>query len=139
MRFTHGRKRQPPTIIIVSLIDILIVLLIFLMVTTTFRQTPAVRLALPESKEGEKAGASPDTLVVTVAKTAPYLYLNQLPVTFDRLQQELMSRARQSTNLSLHIRGDEGAPFGQIVKVMGAAKAARIRTAYAVTREPGHQ
>lgn len=137
MRFTQGRKRQPPTIIIVSLIDILIVLLIFLMVTTTFRQTPAVKLALPESKQSEKAGASPDTLVITVARTAPHFYVNQTPVTYDRLQQELASRARQTTNLSLAIRADEGAPWGQIVKVMDAAKSAGIRTVNAVTRPAG--
>ena len=37
--------------IIISLIDILIVLLIFLMVTTSFKQFPAVKLTLPESRQ----------------------------------------------------------------------------------------
>ena len=47
MKFVTHKRRQAPAVIIISLIDILIVLLIFMMVTTSFRQTPALRLALP--------------------------------------------------------------------------------------------
>ena len=55
MRFFPKQRRRPPAIIIVALIDILIVLLIFLMVTTTFKQQPALKLVLPESKEAKEA------------------------------------------------------------------------------------
>ncbi|MCC7374634.1 MAG: biopolymer transporter ExbD [Verrucomicrobiales bacterium] len=139
MRFTQGRRRQAPSVIIVSLIDVLLVVLIFLMVSTTFRQTPAVRLALPQSKQGEKRGASPDRLVVTIAKTEPHLFLGTRPVTFERLEQELASLAAANSNLSLAIQADEGAPWGQIVRVMDAAKTAKIRTVDAATRGPGGQ
>lgn len=139
MRFTQGRRRQAPSVIIVSLIDVLLVVLIFLMVSTTFRQTPAVRLALPQSKQGEKRGASPDRLVVTIAKTEPHLFLGTRPVTFERLEQELASLAAANSNLSLAIQADEGAPWGQIVRVMDAAKSAKIRTVDAATRGPGGQ
>ena len=57
MRFFIRKRRSTPTIIIVALIDVLIVLLIFLMVTTTFKQQSALKLALPESSQSEKAGA----------------------------------------------------------------------------------
>lgn len=137
MRFTQGRRRPAPSIIIVSLIDVLLVVLIFLMVSTTFRQTPAVKLALPEAKETQKSGASPDKLVVTIAKVEPHLYLGTLPVTFEKLQEELVSQAARNTNLSLAIQADEGAPWGQIVKVMDAAKSAKIRAVDAVTKSPG--
>ena len=50
MRFTTHKRRQAPAVIIISLIDILIVLLIFMMVTTSFRQTPALKLALQGDK-----------------------------------------------------------------------------------------
>jgi len=55
MRFFVRKRKQTPTVIIVALIDILIVLLIFLMVTTTFKQQPALRLALPESTQSQKS------------------------------------------------------------------------------------
>lgn len=137
MRFTQGRRRTAPSVIIVSLIDVLLVVLIFLMVSTTFRQTPAVKLVLPESRQAEKTGSSPDKLVVTVAKTSPHLFLGTRPVTFDTLQKELLGLAAANTNLMLSIQADGGAPWEQIVKVMDAAKAARIRTVDAITRDPG--
>ena len=66
MQFSTRKRRQAPTIIIVSLIDVLIVVLIFLMATTTFKQLPAIQLALPESKQA-KAGAADNALVVSVS------------------------------------------------------------------------
>src|SRR5690349_1620618 len=99
MKFGRSKRRQPPTVIIVSLIDVLLVVLIFLMVTTSFKQTPSIKLALPESKQGEK-GTSDSSLVVTVAKTEPFFFLGKSPMTLDRLQSELSSNAQQNPNLS---------------------------------------
>lgn len=137
MRFTQGRRRPAPSVIIVSLIDVLLVVLVFLMVSTTFRQTPSVKLALPEARQTEKAGASPDKLVVTIARTEPHLYLAKQPITFERLQQELIATAATRSNLTLAIQADEGATWGDIMKVMDAAKAAKIRVIDAVVRAPG--
>ena len=134
MRFTNSKRRQPPAVIIISLIDVLMVVLIFLMVTTTFKQQPAVKLVLPESKQAKEGVTENLPLVVTVAKQAPYLYLDQLPVTADKLQTELMARAAKNPQLMLAIRADNDAPFGQIVKVMDAAKAAKVKTVSAFTK-----
>ena len=60
MRFYVRKRRQAPSVIIVALIDILIVLLIFLMVTSTFKQQPVLKLALPESSQAQKTGAHPE-------------------------------------------------------------------------------
>src|SRR5436309_6870794 len=104
MRFYVRKRRQAPAVIIVALIDILIVLLIFLMVTTTFKQQPALKISLPESKEG-KPGATDSSLVVTIARQGP-LYLGTLPVTLDRLQQELAAKVAQNPGIGLFIRAD---------------------------------
>ena len=67
MRFYIRKRRQTPAVIIVALIDVLIVLLIFLVVTTTFKNRPALRLALPESTQAQKSGATDaPPLVVSV-------------------------------------------------------------------------
>src|SRR2546421_2933847 len=137
MQFTVRKRHQPPTIIIISLIDILIVLLIFMMVTTTFKQQPALKLALPESKQPPRTGSSEDNLMVTIAKQEPYLYLGQRPVTADKLLEELKTHAAQNPKVSLSIRADTDAPFGQIVKVMDAAKAAGINAVNACTTPAG--
>ena len=127
MRFTTRKRRQAPAVIIISLIDILIVLLIFLMVTTTFKQHPAVKLALPESRQAREGASAEPNIIVTIAKTEPFFYLDTMPVTLSKLQDELVKRAKQNPNVQMAIRADTDAPFGQIVKVMDAAKEAKIK------------
>jgi biopolymer transport protein ExbD len=119
-------------IIIVSLIDVLIVVLIFLMATTTFKQLPAIQLALPESKQA-KAGATDNALVVSVSKQG-VLFLKQDPVTMDTLQQRLVEAVRLNPQTALAIRADTDTPVGLLVKVMDAAKAANIKVASVFTR-----
>lgn len=78
MQFTSHKHRQAPAVIIVSLIDVLLVVLIYLVVTTMAKQQPAIKLALPQSSQ-QKAGASDNSLVVTISKQGP-LYLKRAPV-----------------------------------------------------------
>src|SRR5499427_4381589 len=101
MRFYVRKRRQAPAIIIVALVDILIVLLIFLMVTTTFRQQPALKLALPESAHAEKTGAqeTPPLVVSISAQGDLRLGPEGKPVTAERLQTELITAAEQTKDL----------------------------------------
>lgn len=139
MRFYIRKRRQPPAIIIVALIDVLIVLLIFLMVTTTFKQQSAMKLALPESSQGEKSGASEDAPLVVSIDPQGSLRLGAgpeaLPMTADNLKNDLIARTTKNPELKLAINADKAAPFGQIVKVMDAAKAAKIKFVSAYTKE----
>jgi biopolymer transport protein ExbD len=137
MRFFVRKRTQTPTVIIVALIDVLIVLLIFLMVTTTFKQQPALRLALPETTHAQKSGANENApLVVSIdAKGILRLGTDALPVTSERLKSELLALAEKDPHLKLAISADKDAPFGQIIKVMDAAKDAKINTVNAFTKE----
>ncbi len=139
MRFYVRKRRQAPAVIIVALIDVLIVLLIYLMVTTTFKQQPALRLALPESSQAQKTGAHENAPLVVSVDPKGNLRLGPegKPVTVDRLRQELVAAAEKTPDLKLAISADTTAPFGQIVRVMDAAKEAKIKIVNAFTREPG--
>ena len=137
MQFTVRKRRNPPAVIIVSLIDALIVVLIFLMVATTFKQHPALKLALPESKQATNQGGTENNIVVSIAKQDPYLYIGERPVTSDKLQEELTAKAAQNPKVSLSIFSDGGAPVQQLFKVMDAAKAASIKNITAATKTPG--
>lgn len=138
MHFHFHKRRQAPAVIIVALIDILIVLLIFLMVTTTFKQQPALKLALPESSQAVKTGAHENAPLVVSIDPKGNLRLgpDAKPVTVARLKEELTAAAAATPELKLAISADESAPFGQIVKVMDAAKEAKIKIVNAFTR-PG--
>lgn len=137
MQFTLRKRRAAPTVIIISLIDVLIVVLIFLMVTTTYKQQPALKLALPESKQ-QKTGATDNALIVSIYKQPP-VYLNKDPITLDNLQARLTEAVAKNPQISLSIRADTDAPFGQIVKVMDAAKAANIKVVSAFTKSGAAQ
>jgi biopolymer transport protein ExbD len=139
MRFTTHKRHQAPAVIIISLIDILIVLLIFMMVTTSFRQTPALKLALPESKQPRQGTTSDAAIIITIAKNEPRFYIDTKLVTFQRLQEELTARAQKNPKVSVSIRPDTDAPVGQVVRVMDAAKAANIRDINMFTKTPGQK
>ena len=139
MQFYPHKRRQAPAVIIVALIDILIVLLIFLMVTTTFKQQPALKLALPESSQSQKSGANETQPLVVSIDPKGYLHLgaDATPVTIERFKEKLLAEAAKTPDLKLAISADKLAPFGQIVKVMDAAKEAKIKMVNAFTKEAG--
>lgn|SRR5690348_1192973 len=139
MQFRAHRRRQAPTVIIVALIDVLIVLLIFLMVTTTFKQQPALRLALPETSQAHKTGANEEApLVVSIDEKGNLrVGAEARPVTPDQLKTELLSQIERKPELKLAIAADKSAPFGEIIKVMDVAKEAHIKIVNAFTKEAG--
>ena len=143
MRFRVRQRRQPPAIIIVALIDILIVLLIFLMVTTTFKQQPALKLALPESSQAIKTGANEQAPLIISIDPQGILRLgaDNRAVTLDRLREQLVVAVSKNPDVRLAISADKTAPWGQVVKVMDAAKEAKVKTGMvnAFMREAGKQ
>ena len=60
------------------------------------------------------------------------------PVTVDRLKSELLAEIGKNPQLKLTLNADKKAPFGQIVKVMDAAKEAKIKTISAFTGNPAN-
>ena len=139
MRFFVRKRRQTPTVIIVALIDVLIVLLIFLMVTTTFKQQAALKLALPESTQAQKTGANenPPLLVTITADGVLRFGPEGLPMTLESLTEQLKAHAAKNPNLKLAVSADKNAPWGKMVAVMDAAKAANIKLMSAYTKEAG--
>ena len=139
MRFYVRKRRQAPAVIIVALIDILIVLLIFLMVTTTFKQQPALKIALPESSQAQKSGANEAVpLVVAVDEQGNLRYGPQAtPVTLERLKSELLAEVGKKPDLKLSIMADKASPVGQVIKVMDASKEAGITNNTLAIKELG--
>jgi biopolymer transport protein ExbD len=130
MRFYLRKKRQPPAVIIVALIDVLIVVLIFLMVTTSFKKPQAaLKLALPESKQAAKVGATDTPPLIVSIDENDHLRLGDeaRPVTLDELKGELLKQAAKNPGLKLSLSADKKASWGQMVKVMDIVKDANIK------------
>ena len=114
--------------------------LIFLMVTTTFKQQPALKLALPESTQAKKTGANEAApLVVSIdPKGILRLGADAKPVTIERLKEELLAAIAKKPDLQLAISADKAAPIGQVIKVMDVSKEAKLKTGVNLfTKEPG--
>jgi biopolymer transport protein ExbD len=140
MQFYVRKRRQAPAVIIVALIDILIVLLIFLMVTTTFKQQPALKLALPESSQAKKTGASETAPLIVSIDPQGMLRLgaDAKTLTLERLKEELLAAVAKKPDLQLAISADKSAPIGQMVKVMDVCKEANLKSGVSLfTKEPG--
>jgi biopolymer transport protein ExbD len=138
MRFGKNKRKAAPSVIIVSLIDVLIVVLIFLMVTTHFKSQDAqLKLALPESKEA-KLSAAQDTkpFLIQVATNMPFFWIENRPVTLDRVQGELIAAAKANPRVAVAIKADKNAPFGEVIKVIDAAKIAQVGSINAITEKP---
>ena len=86
MNFYPRRRRTAPTVIIISLIDVLIVMLVFMMVSTTFKNSPSVKVSLPQTSGSPKVGATSSRLPleVWITPTNGY-YVGSRPVTTDQL------------------------------------------------------
>jgi biopolymer transport protein ExbD len=133
MRFLIRKRRSAPAVIIVALIDVLIVLVIFLLVTTTFRQQPALRLALPTSTSALKSGANdnPPQIVFIDEKDLLRYGPHADVVTPDQLRARLIVEAEKiratGHEPTLAVRADKAAHWDRIVQVMDIGKAANIR------------
>jgi biopolymer transport protein ExbD len=137
MRFTSAKKRRAPSVIIVSLIDVLLVVLIFLMVTTTAKKEPppVLKLALPDSKQAKAGASEAKPFVVSIAPKEPYFWMGDKPVTYERLQNEMMMAAKQDPKVAVMIKADKAAPVGAFIKAIDAAKAAQVGAINAVTEK----
>jgi biopolymer transport protein ExbD len=138
MHFRPRKKQSAPSVIIVSLIDVLMVVLIFLVISTTFKEPiPALDLSLPTSSQaGSSATETEEPLLVRIAKTAPYLQLNNKTVTLSELKDALFQRVSKKPTVSLTIQADEKAPFGEVVNVRDAAQEAGITNIHAQVKLP---
>ncbi len=137
MRFYLRKKRQPPAIIIVALIDVLIVVLIFLMVTTSFKKPlSSFKLVLPESTQATKSGVTENPPISIVIEADGNLRYgpNSQSVTADRLRAELAAATATNNQVKVIINADKKAPVGQFVRVMDAAKEAKVKAIDFATR-----
>lgn len=122
MRF-YTRPRNKPTIIIVTMIDIFSVLLIFFIVVTTFKkEMPAVKISLPEAKEGV-AISQVEPIILTISADEK-VFLNAKEISLSQLEVTLHQLGKQFPLPSLAMQADKKAPFGLIIKVMDLSKAA---------------
>lgn len=135
MRFSRPRSRSP-RIDISPLIDVVFQLLLFYAVTTQFVTPERLKLQLPEARTAETAKTAPSPQAeILVTKTGEIL-IESRAVREDRLEAEIRALLKGQPERSVTIRGDKGAPYGTVMKVLDASRLAGAQHINLVAAKP---
>jgi biopolymer transport protein ExbD len=108
------------------LIDVVFLLLIFFMVSTAFIDfTRRMDIQLPESKAADVAEKIKN-FVIEMPEDKK-IYLNGKETSEARLEKELIESSKDAKRVSVIIKADKRLPYGNVIKVMGIVKNAKIR------------
>lgn len=118
--FQRTRRRRAE-INIVPLIDVLVVLIFFFLMTMQFRDLSSLDITPPEM---ETAGRSdfPDKPVVVGIDDKGEFFLDDQPVSRERLPEELSARHAQSPDVAVLIFASEDTPLRFVTEVMDHAR-----------------
>lgn len=135
MRFSRPRTRSP-RIDISPLIDVVFQLLLFYAVTTQFVTPERLKLQLPEARTAEAAKTTrPEETEILVTSSGAIL-VGQRAIAEDRLEAEIRALLKGQGERSVTIRGDKGAPYGTVMKVLDAARLAGAQHVNLVAAKP---
>ncbi len=119
----NGRRRFKPTaeINVTPFVDVMLVLLIVFMVSAPLL-TVGIEVDLPDT-EARAMTTSEEPITLTVQADGT-LYLMETPIEFDELAPRLQAIAGAGSDARIYIRADDGAEYGEVMRVM-----ARVSTA----------
>jgi biopolymer transport protein TolR len=124
-------RRVLSEINVTPLVDVTLVLLIIFMVTTPMLQR-GTDVQLPQAQQSEPKEEERITLTLT---REGRLYLNTQEIARASLRDRLVALARDRERV-VHFRGDAQVPYGLVIEVMDALKAAGIETVGMITERP---
>jgi biopolymer transport protein ExbD len=129
LRPTLRERGEPHTS---ALNDILFILLFFFLIVATLANPNVIKLTVPKAKSDTK---SKQTVVVSINEKQEF-FVGTTPIPAANLQQALTDAAAKSQDAekTIVINADKLATADNIVAVMRAAQALKIRTVLAVDK-----
>jgi len=124
-------RRMLSEINVTPLVDVTLVLLIIFMVTTPMLQR-GTDVQLPVAEQSEPKEEERITIILT---REGRLYVNNQEVSRADLRYRLIAMTRNRERV-VHFRGDAQVPYGLVIEVMDALKAAGIETVGMITERP---
>jgi biopolymer transport protein TolR len=124
-------RRVLSEINVTPLVDVTLVLLIIFMVTTPMLQR-GTDIQLPQALQSEPREEQRITLTLT---REGRLFLNHQEIPRQGLRDRLAELTRHGERV-VHFRGDSHVPYGMVIEVMDAVKAAGIETVGMITQLP---
>lgn len=128
LRSRAADRRILSEINVTPLVDVMLVLLVIFMVTTPMLQR-GTDVQLPQAQQSELKEEERITLTLT---REGRLFLNTQEVPRAQLRDRLVALAHGRERV-VHFRGDAQVPYGLVIEVMDALKAAGIETVGMIT------
>ncbi len=116
-----GKGRLISEINVTPFVDVMLVLLIIFMVTAPLL-TQGLEVDLPQTNTVESLPQEDDHLVLTVRKDGS-IFLDEYTIALPELKTKLPKIVKGRL---LYLRADKAVPYGTVVQVMSAVKAAGI-------------
>ncbi|MEJ2716202.1 MAG: protein TolR [Deltaproteobacteria bacterium] len=132
----NGRNRSAMSEINVTpLVDVMLVLLIIFMVTAPMMQE-GIAVDLPQAKGSELTKKQEvDEIIISVSGQGK-IYVNENPVAEDALPQTILDMTKKGGSPEVYLRADKEVPYGIVVRIMAALKAAGIANLGMITVSP---
>ncbi len=112
-------------------VDVMLVLLIIFMVTAPM-MIQGVNVSLPEASSGQLP-TDKEQLVISIDKNSA-IYINDLPVAHDFLQQKMVKILETRTSREVFLKADKEISYGTVVKVMSELKGAGVEKLGMITQ-----
>lgn len=107
---------------VTSLVDVVLTLLVIFMITAPMMQG-GVEVKVPRART--EAVPSAEGLVVSIDRTGQ-IFVGSARVEWEQFQTLFPQLVREKGANSVYLRADEGVPYGSVVRVLGAMKAADV-------------
>jgi biopolymer transport protein TolR len=121
---------------VTSLVDVVLTLLVIFMITAPMMQG-GVEVKVPRART--EAVPSAEGLVVSIDRTGQ-IFVGSARVEWEQFQTLFPQLVREKGANSVYLRADEGVPYGSVVRVLGAMKAADVASVglIAEPEQPGN-
>ncbi|HYL80059.1 MAG TPA: biopolymer transporter ExbD [Candidatus Acidoferrum sp.] len=124
-------RRLLSEINVTPMVDVMLVLLVIFMVTTPMLQR-GTDVQLPQAQQSELK--EEERINITLTREGK-LFLNAQEIPRASLRDRLAALVRDRERI-VHFRGDAQVPYGLVIEVMDALKAAGIQTVGMITERP---
>jgi biopolymer transport protein TolR len=127
MGFSTGPNQRTAMseINVTPLVDVMLVLLIIFMVTAPMMQE-GVTVDLPEAKGAPIQKEQKKEEIIIAISDKGKIFVNETEIAEDELVQRIVDTTTKSPDKEVYLRADKSVPYGIVVRVMGALKAAGV-------------
>ena len=109
---------------VTSLVDVAFTLLVIFLITAPILQG-GVEIKVPKAEAAPIA--SPEGLTISINR-AGEIFIGEAPVSWAEFSDVFPQMVKEKKAETVYVRADEGVPYGEVLKVIGAMKAMDVAT-----------